>query len=74
MRHIRLVTVLMVIVIEINRGRNIIMKNIQSTEEAKKEILKKIAEKLTMDSKNVVNALRHANHSSAHGSHGARYH
>lgn len=50
------------------------MNNIQSTEEAKKEILKKIAEKLTMDSKNVVNALRHANHSSAHGSHGARYH
>ena len=50
------------------------MNNIQSTEEAKKEILKKIAKKLTMDSKNVVNALRHSNHGSAHASHGARYH
>lgn len=50
------------------------MNSIKSTEDAKKEILNKIAEKITTNSKNVVSAVRHAAHLSTHGSHGNRNH
>ena len=50
------------------------MDNINATEEAKKVILDKIAEKLVKKDQNIINALRHGAHGSCHASHGSHVH